>query len=237
MSELGEKLGVEQTTLLKTLFDLGMMAGINHIIDYDTAEIIADEMGFNTEEIKQPTKSQTTSSEEDTIEGESTARAPVVTIMGHVDHGKTSLLDKIRSSKITEGEAGGITQHIGAYQIDTKKGPITFLDTPGHEAFTSMRARGANVTDIVILVVSADDGVMPQTIEAIKHAKRRSAVIVAITKIDKPEADPESIKSQLAQHDVLLEDWGGDIQSQQVSATGKKMNYLRPFPYKQKFLN
>lgn len=228
VSELGEKLGVEQTALLKTLFDLGMMAGINHIIDYDTAEIIADEMGFNTEEIKQPTQSQTSSSEEDAIEGESSARAPVVTIMGHVDHGKTSLLDKIRSSKITEGEAGGITQHIGAYQIDTKKGPITFLDTPGHEAFTSMRARGANVTDIVILVVSADDGVMPQTIEAIKHAKAAEVpMIVAITKIDKPEADPDSIKSQLAQHDVLLEDWGGDIQSQQVSAhTGKGIDEL-----------
>ncbi len=228
VSELSETLGVEQTKLLKTLFDLGIMAGINHVLDFDTAGVIADELGF--EAIEEIEKSETGKNIalDDHYEGEMASRAPVVTIMGHVDHGKTSLLDKIRSSKITEKEAGGITQHIGAYQITTDKGPITFLDTPGHEAFTSMRARGANVTDIVILVVSSEDGVMPQTIEAIQHAKAANApIIVAITKIDKPDADIEGIKSKLAQHEVLLEEWGGEVQCQPLSShTGEGIDAL-----------
>jgi translation initiation factor IF-2 len=227
VSDLAQALNIDQTQILKTLFDLGIMAGINHILDFDTAAIIADELGFDATE-KQNSKQNIQTSQDDETEGEQSSRPPVVTIMGHVDHGKTSLLDKIRSSNVTASEAGGITQHIGAYQISTKKGVITFLDTPGHEAFTSMRARGANVTDIVILVVSADDGVMPQTIEAINHAKAAEApIIVAITKIDKPDADIESIKSQLAANEVLLEDWGGEVQCQPLSShTGQGINEL-----------
>ncbi|MBM4211587.1 MAG: translation initiation factor IF-2 [Gammaproteobacteria bacterium] len=229
VSDLAQSLGLQQTQILKTLFDLGIMAGINHILDFDTAAIIADELGFNANQ-KQSAKQIISKNPEDIFEstGEQSTRPPVVTIMGHVDHGKTSLLDKIRSSNVVASEAGGITQHIGAYQITTPKGVITFLDTPGHEAFTSMRARGANVTDIVILVVSADDGVMPQTVEAIQHAKAANVpIIVAITKIDKGNANIESIKSQLAANDVLLEDWGGEVQSQPVSShTGEGINEL-----------
>ena len=229
VSDLAQALGIDQTAVLKTLFNLGIMAGINHILDFDTAAIIADELGFDAVEKARNKKPTPSKKNDDTAyEGAQSSRSPVVTIMGHVDHGKTSLLDKIRSSNVTASEAGGITQHIGAYQISTKKGMITFLDTPGHEAFTSMRARGTNVTDIVVLVVSSDDGVMPQTIEAINHAKAADVpIIVALTKIDKPDADIESIKPQLASHDVLLEDWGGDIQCQPLSAhTGQGINEL-----------
>jgi translation initiation factor IF-2 len=217
LSELAKRMGIKSGEMIKTLMGMGVMATVNQSIDYDTAVLVAaefdyevDRAAFEEEEILK----QKTDGPENLQE-----RPPVVTIMGHVDHGKTSLLDVIRKTHVTETEAGGITQHIGAYLVATDKGQIAFLDTPGHEAFTAMRARGAKVTDIVILVVAADDGVMPQTIEAINHAKAADVpIIVAINKIDKANADPERVKRELAENGLTPEDWGGDTIYIQVSA-------------------
>jgi len=221
IKELAEKFGKPASDIIKRLFDLGIMATINQEIDYDTAEIIAAEYNIELELKLAKTHEEILfeSADEDTDESLLQPRPPVVTIMGHVDHGKTSLLDAIRQSSVTAEEAGGITQHIGAYTVTCNGKSITFIDTPGHEAFTSMRARGAQVTDIVILVVAADDGIMPQTIEAINHAKAANVpIIVAINKIDKDTANPERIKQQLTEHELLIEEYGGDTICVNVSA-------------------
>jgi translation initiation factor IF-2 len=217
LSELAKRMGIKSGEMIKTLMGMGVMATVNQSIDYDTAVLVAGEFDYEVERAafeEEEILKQKTDSPEKLQE-----RPPVVTIMGHVDHGKTSLLDVIRKTHVTETEAGGITQHIGAYLVATDNGEIAFLDTPGHEAFTAMRARGAKVTDIVILVVAADDGVMPQTIEAINHAKAADVpIIVAINKIDKANADPERVKRELAENGLTPEDWGGDTIFIQVSA-------------------
>ncbi|MCF8028184.1 MAG: translation initiation factor IF-2, partial [Desulfobacteraceae bacterium] len=209
--------GVKGNELIKRLMEMGMMVTLNQSIDYETAELLASEYQFEVE--KAAFEEETIFQSEEDAPEQLRPRPPVVTIMGHVDHGKTSLLDVIRHSKITEKEAGGITQHIGAYRVPYENGDIIFLDTPGHEAFTAMRARGAKVTDLVILVVAADDGVMPQTIEAIDHSKAAGVpIIVAINKIDKPGADLDKIKRELAEKDLVPEEWGGDTICVPVSA-------------------